>query len=107
MYDPRLIADGEVWRLFTPIFLHATLWHLACNMLVLYWTGIRLEDRYGAKEFLAFYLLAGVSANALDPDLAISWPIRIDPSDRSLISEKDAALPRFAELAIVESSRER
>lgn len=63
IYDPRLIAEGEVWRLFTPIFLHAGLWHLACNMLVLYWTGTRLEQHYGGKEFLAFYLCAGVFAN--------------------------------------------
>jgi membrane associated rhomboid family serine protease len=64
IYDTRLIAQGEVWRLFTPIFLHGSLWHLACNMLVLYWTGTRLETQYGGKEFLAFYLLAGVCANA-------------------------------------------
>jgi membrane associated rhomboid family serine protease len=63
IYDPARIAEGEVWRLLTPVFLHAGLWHLACNMLVLYWTGTRLEERYGSKEFLAFYLLAGVSAN--------------------------------------------
>jgi membrane associated rhomboid family serine protease len=64
IYNPQLIAQGEVWRLFTPIFLHAGLLHIACNMLVLYWTGTRLEERYGSKEFLAFYLLAGVAANA-------------------------------------------
>lgn len=64
MYNTLLIAQGEVWRLVTPIFLHGTLWHLACNMLVLYWTGSRLEEKYGAKEFFAFYLVAGVFANA-------------------------------------------
>ena len=62
-YDGERIAEGEVWRLLTSVFLHAGLWHLACNLLVLYWTGTRLEERYGSKEFLAFYLLAGIAAN--------------------------------------------
>jgi dTDP-4-dehydrorhamnose 3,5-epimerase len=42
--------------------------------------------------------MAGTSVNPLDPDLAIRWPIVIDPSDRTLLSEKDAALPCFSEL---------
>ncbi len=64
-YDPARIMAGEVWRLVTPIFLHAGLLHLAFNMLVLYWTGTRLEERYGSREFLCFYLLAGTFADVL------------------------------------------
>ena len=44
--------------------------------------------------------MPGVAVNPLDPDLAIAWPIAIDPADRSLISEKDATLPTFAELGL-------
>ncbi|HUR52896.1 MAG TPA: rhomboid family intramembrane serine protease [Gemmataceae bacterium] len=64
-YDPSAIADGEVWRLLTPVFLHTGLWHLVMNMFVLYWVGSRMEEKYGGGEFLAFYLLAGVTANLL------------------------------------------
>jgi dTDP-4-dehydrorhamnose 3,5-epimerase len=42
--------------------------------------------------------MAGTSVNPLDHDLAIRWPIVIDPSDRTSLSEKDAALPCFFEL---------
>jgi dTDP-4-dehydrorhamnose 3,5-epimerase len=42
--------------------------------------------------------MAGTSVNPLDRDLGIRWPIVIDPSDRTLLSEKDAALPRFSAL---------
>jgi dTDP-4-dehydrorhamnose 3,5-epimerase len=42
--------------------------------------------------------MAGTSVNPLDRDLAIRWPIVIDPSDRTLLSEKDAALPCLSEL---------
>jgi dTDP-4-dehydrorhamnose 3,5-epimerase len=40
----------------------------------------------------------GVAVHALDPSLAIPWPIAIDPGDRSSLSAKDAELPPFASL---------
>jgi membrane associated rhomboid family serine protease len=55
--------EGEVWRLLTSAFLHAGVFHLFFNMLVLYWAGQRMEEVYGAREFVAFYLLAAVAAN--------------------------------------------
>jgi len=64
-YSYADILAGEVWRLFTPIFLHATLWHLFLNMLALYWAGSILEGIYGSREFVVFYLIAGVFANSL------------------------------------------
>jgi membrane associated rhomboid family serine protease len=59
------ILEGEVWRLVTPLFLHADLWHLFLNMFVLYWVGARLEGLHGGWEFLIFYLCAGIFANAV------------------------------------------
>src|SRR5437899_2770342 len=51
IYDPAAVARGEVWRLLTSTFLHGGVFHLAFNMLVLYWAGSRLEDRFGSTEF--------------------------------------------------------
>ncbi len=65
IYDPAKILQGEVWRLVTPIFLHADLWHLAFNMLVLWWAGSRVEELYGKREFTIFYLASGTFANVL------------------------------------------
>lgn len=42
--------------------------------------------------------LGGVAVTPLDPDLAIDWPIAIDPDDREQISAKDATAPRLAEV---------
>lgn len=42
--------------------------------------------------------MAGVAVSAFDPDLGIDWPIGVDPEDRSLVSAKDAGLPRLADL---------
>lgn len=66
IYNPEKILHGEVWRLVTPLFLHADLWHLAFNMLVLWWAGSRVEELYGKWEFLLFYLGSGIFANVLD-----------------------------------------
>jgi membrane associated rhomboid family serine protease len=61
-----LVLHGQVWRLLTYAFLHSTgnIWHIAMNMLFLYWFGRQVEEQLGRWEFLAFYL-AGVVAAAL------------------------------------------
>lgn len=43
--------------------------------------------------------MAGTSLTPLDPDLAIDWPIRVDPVDRAQISARDASAPRLRDLA--------
>ncbi len=66
LYGP-LVADGEWWRLVTAGFLHASVIHIAFNMLMLWWFGSALEGLLGRGRFLAVYglgLLAG-SAGAL------------------------------------------
>ena len=66
IYDFAAVRRGEVWRLITPVFLHAGVWHLFFNMLVLYWAGSAVEELYGSREFLCFYLAAGVFSGAAD-----------------------------------------
>lgn len=46
--------------LFTSMFLHGGLLHLAGNMLYLWVFGDNVEDELGHASFLVFYLLAGV-----------------------------------------------
>ncbi len=55
-----LIAQGQVWRLFTSMFLHIGPVHLLFNGYALYLFGIQVERVYGASRFLAIYLLAGL-----------------------------------------------
>ncbi len=64
--DAEAVAGGQVWRLLTYAFLHDTgsLWHIAFNMLFLWWFGADLEDVYGTREFLTFYLVAAVLGGA-------------------------------------------
>jgi membrane associated rhomboid family serine protease len=60
--DVPKVLHGEVWRLLTYSFLHstATIWHIFWNMLILWWFGRDVEDLYGSKEFLAFYLMSAL-----------------------------------------------
>lgn len=48
--------------LFTSMFLHGGLMHLAGNMLYLWIFGNNIEDVMGHGRFLAFYLVCGVAA---------------------------------------------
>ena len=54
----------QVWRYFTFQFLHDTewVWHLVLNMLGLYLLGAPLEQLWGGRRFLIFYLACGVAA---------------------------------------------
>ena len=54
------IDDGEVWRLFTAMFLHIGIWHLAMNAFSLYNMGGLLEPLLGWRRYLALYLLSGL-----------------------------------------------
>ena len=44
-------------------FLHGGWWHLLLNTWTLWIFGPAVEDRLGAKRFLAFYLFAGIAAS--------------------------------------------
>lgn len=49
------------WTPITYMFLHAGFWHLAFNMLGLYFFGPRLETRIGSRHFILLYLVAGLT----------------------------------------------
>jgi len=54
----------QLWRLVTYMFLHSSydIFHILFNMLSLYWFGVELEDIWGRRKFLIFYLVCGVGA---------------------------------------------
>ena len=62
-YTPMIIQGGEYYRLFTCMFLHFGIEHLANNMLVLFVLGSRLEQSVGKIRLLLIYLVGGVLGN--------------------------------------------
>lgn len=56
----ELIQQGEIYRLFTSMFLHANFVHLFFNMYALYIIGPEIEKYYGKLKFLIIYLVSGI-----------------------------------------------
>ena len=52
-------------QLFTYIFMHGGFNHLLFNMLALWMFGSALENYWGAKRFLQFYIICGIGAGLL------------------------------------------
>lgn len=50
------------WQVFTYMFLHGGFGHLFFNMLALWMFGMELENIWGAKKFLIYYLACGLGA---------------------------------------------
>lgn len=70
----ELIRAGQLWRLFTPMLLHGSIFHIGFNMYALFSFGVGLERRFGHGRFLLLYLLGGFAGNVL------SFLITRDPS---------------------------
>src|ERR1044071_8043509 len=49
--------------LFTSMFMHGGIAHIAGNMLFLWIFGDNIEDRLGHAKYLIFYLLCGIIAS--------------------------------------------
>ncbi len=61
--DNQLIAQGEYWRLFTAIFVHANILHYGFNAYALYIVGRDVERFSGSARFILIFMLAGLSGS--------------------------------------------
>ncbi|EZG79709.1 putative rhomboid protease [Gregarina niphandrodes] len=68
-YGPAIVS-GQVWRLITPIFLHAGFVHILFNMFFQMRMGFPLEEEYGTRIFAGMYLLCGLAGNLFSVALA-------------------------------------
>jgi GlpG protein len=57
------VQRGHVWRLITPIFIHANMMHIVFNMYWLYNLGGLVEIRKGSWRFLLLVLVLAVTSN--------------------------------------------
>ena len=96
--DRTAVLGGQIWRLITYEFLHDhnSPWHLFWNMFGLYLCGRKVEDYYGSREFLLFYLAAGVLSGLL----SLVWYEAMGPTGWSAIGASGAVSAVFIVYAL-------
>lgn len=57
-----LAEDFHLWQLFTYMFMHGGFMHILMNMFMLWMFGMVVENVWGPKKFLFYYLICGVGA---------------------------------------------
>lgn len=62
--QPFLIADGQYWRLFSAMFLHAGLLHIGFNAYALWLFGSMIETNLGRTQMVLVYVVSGFLASA-------------------------------------------
>ncbi len=60
---PNIFLDGYIWQIVTYMFFHSPeqFFHIILNMLILWMFSESLQEKWGNKKFLLFYLLSGIT----------------------------------------------
>ncbi|CAB9530690.1 RHOMBOID-like protein [Seminavis robusta] len=62
---PKIVEDGEGWRLMTPMLLHAGIFHWMGNISVQLETGLQFECEWGSGVWCIVYLTSTVGSSIL------------------------------------------
>lgn len=66
LYPGQVLFELTVWQVFSYMFLHTLqVTHILFNMLMLWFFGAELEQRWGSRQFVIYYLVCGVGAALL------------------------------------------
>lgn len=76
----HLLREGQFYRIFFAMFLHADIYHLMNNMLLLAGLGAMIEKETGHILFLLLYFLAGAGGQA------VSLVYKISKGEWSVVS---------------------
>jgi len=86
-------TDFKVWQFITYMFMHGGFSHILFNMFALWMFGNVLENVWGPKRFLSFYMITGIGAGltyivwihfAISPELSLINHVISDPSISNL-----------------------
>jgi membrane associated rhomboid family serine protease len=61
LYFPKSDAF-QPWQIITHMFMHGNVTHILFNMFALWMFGTAVEQIFGTKKFVIFYLLSGLGA---------------------------------------------
>jgi membrane associated rhomboid family serine protease len=83
-------------QIITHMFMHANFWHLFFNMFALYMFGGILENVWGPKRFLIYYMVCGLGAAFVHESVIMFQYNRlanaISPDQLQLVIENGAAV---------------
>jgi membrane associated rhomboid family serine protease len=65
LYVPYVLVRHEYWRLFTSMFLHEGILHIAFNMWALWVIGGFVESILGRTKFIILYFVSGFAGSVL------------------------------------------
>mmetsp|Transcript_17519 Transcript_17519/g.26526 ORF Transcript_17519/g.26526 Transcript_17519/m.26526 type:complete len:508 (+) Transcript_17519:69-1592(+) len=60
-----IVIEGEWWRIFTPMFLHAGIIHYGLNMMALWFVGAAIEKSHGVVNTAIAFIIAGIGGTVL------------------------------------------
>lgn len=55
----------QIWQLLSYQFIHGDLWHIFFNLFALWMFGAELENEWGSRKFLVYYLMSGIGAGLI------------------------------------------
>ncbi len=92
---PSQFIRGQVWQVVSYLFLHAAPLHLLLNMLFLWIFGAQLEQRWGSRSFLRFFLLSGMGAGIVVVLAGLALPSSFDHPTLGMSGALNAMLMAF------------
>ena len=97
------LRQGYVWQLITFQFVHVSMWHLASNLLGLWFFGRYVENILGPRKFLLAYFVCGSGGAVLQAALMLIFPEHFGPS---VYGASAGVAGLFAIFAMLESHTE-
>lgn len=69
-----VLFRGAWYQLFTALFIHVNIAHIAGNMFFFAIFGLRAEEMFDLKQYLAVYFLSGLAGNLLTLAFGPTFP---------------------------------
>lgn len=69
-------SDFRIWQPITYMFMHANFGHIFFNMFAVMMFAPAIEERWGSKRFLIYYLVTGVGAAIVQETV---WALQLQP----------------------------
>lgn len=94
----------QVWQLLTHMFMHGGIMHILFNMFALFSFGGLLEQMWGPKKFIFFYLSCGFGAAALH--MGINYlEIQQMLSEVSFLNLSNDTIHKLINIPVIENGR--